>query len=234
MRAFITVVIIIINTLVIGSIVALAGIFDRGGRVYDIGSRLWAWAIRICAGIKVKIKGLEHLDKNKSYIFMSNHQSHLDAVAWATSLPFRIRFFAKKELTYVPIFGQAIYMSRHIIIDRKNIESAKKSIEKAKELIRKYKLSVLVFPEGTRSMTGKMGEFKKGGFVLALETGIPIVPIAVRGSFELLPPHSLKIKPGLIHLNVGEPISMSGYTLDIKDVLIEKVRNAIETLGSQF
>ncbi len=125
-------------------------------------------------------------------------------------------------------------MSRHIIIDRKNIESAKKSIEKAKELIRKYKLSVLVFPEGTRSTTGKLGEFKKGGFVLALETGIPIVPMAVQGSFELLPPHSLKIKPGLIHLNVGEPISMSGFTMDTKEALIEKVRNAIETLGSYF
>ncbi len=234
MRTYLTLVVIIIDTIVIGSIVALAGIFDRGGRVYDVGARLWALAIRFCAGIKVEIKGLEHLDKDKSYIFMSNHQSHLDAVAWAPNLPFRIRFFAKKELTYVPIFGQAIYMSRHIIIDRKNIESAKKSIEKAKELIRKYKLSVLVFPEGTRSTTGKLGEFKKGGFVLALETGIPIVPMAVQGSFELLPPHSLKIKPGLIHLNVGEPISMSGFTMDTKEALIEKVRNAIETLGSYF
>ena len=234
MRTYLTLVVIIIDTIVIGSIVALAGIFDREGRVYDVGARLWARAVRVCAGIKVDIKGLEHLDKSKSYIFMSNHQSHLDAVAWTPNLPFRIRFFAKKELTYVPIFGQAIYMSRHIIIDRKNIESAKKSIEKAKELIRKYKLSVLVFPEGTRSTTGKLGEFKKGGFVLALETGIPIVPIAVQGSFELLPPHSLKIKPGLIHLNVGEPISMSGFTMDTKEALIEKVRNAIETLGSYF
>ncbi len=234
MRTYLTLVVIIIDTIVIGSIVALAGIFDRGGRVYDVGARLWARAVRVCAGIKVDIKGLEHLDKSKSYIFMSNHQSHLDAVAWTPNLPFRIRFFAKKELTYVPIFGQAIYMSRHIIIDRKNIESAKKSIEKAKELIRKYKLSVLVFPEGTRSTTGKLGEFKKGGFVLALETGIPIVPMAVQGSFELLPPHSLKIKPGLIHLNVGEPISMSGFTMDTKEALIEKVRNAIETLGSYF
>jgi 1-acyl-sn-glycerol-3-phosphate acyltransferase len=233
MRAYITVVIIIINTLVIGSIVALAGIFDRGGRVYDIGSRLWAWAIRICAGIKVKIKGLEHLDKNKSYIFMSNHQSHLDAVAWATNLPFRIRFFAKKELTYVPIFGQAIYMSRHIIIDRKNIESAMKSIEKARDMIKRYGLSVLVFPEGTRSITGGLGEFKKGGFVLALETGIPIVPMAVQGSFELLPPHTMKIRPGQIRLNVGKPISMSDYTFDTKQSLIDRVRNEIQRLASK-
>ena len=108
MRTYLTLVVIIIDTIVIGSIVALAGIFDRGGRVYDVGARLWARAVRVCAGIKVDIKGLEHLDKSKSYIFMSNHQSHLDAVAWAPNLPFRIRFFAKKELTYVPIFGQAI------------------------------------------------------------------------------------------------------------------------------
>ncbi len=233
MRSYITIFLIIINTIIIGSIVALAGIFDRGGRVYDIGARLWARAIRLCAGIKVEIKGLEHLDKNKSYIFMSNHQSHLDAVAWAPNLPFRIRFFVKKELINIPIFGQAIYMSRHIIIDRKNIDSAKKSIEKSRDIINKYKLSVLVFPEGTRSKTGKMGEFKKGGFVLALETGIPIVPVAVKGSFDLLPPHTLLIKPGLIQLNVAEPINVADYTIDTKEVLMDRVRNEIERLASQ-
>jgi 1-acyl-sn-glycerol-3-phosphate acyltransferase len=232
MRAYITIVIIIINTIIIGSIVALAGIFDRGSRVYDIGSRLWARAIMFFAGIKVEIKGLEHLDKSKSYIFMSNHQSHLDVAAWAPNIPFRIRFFVKKELINIPIFGQAIYMSRHIIIDRKNIESAKKSIEKAKDMIKKYGLSVLVFPEGTRSTTGKMGEFKKGGFVLALETGIPIVPMAVKGSFELLSPHTLKIRPGQIHLSVGKPISMHDYIMDTKQLLIDRVRNEIERLGA--
>ncbi len=232
MRAYITIVIIIINTIVIGSIVALAGILDRGGRVYDIGSRLWARAIRFFAGIKVEIKGLEHLDKSKSYIFMSNHQSHLDAVAYATTLRFRIRFFVKKELISLPIFGQAIYMSRHIVINRENIEKAKNSIEKARELIKKYKLSVLVFPEGTRSKTGEIDEFKKGGFVLALETGIPIVPMAVQGSFELLPPHKLLIKPGLIRLNVGEPINVYDYTMKTKQLLIDRVRTEIKRLGS--
>ncbi len=232
MRSYITLLLIVINTIIIGSIVALAGIFDRGGRVYDIGAVLWAKAVRLSAGIKVEIKGLEHVDKNKSYIFMSNHQSHLDAVAWAPNLPFRIRFFMKKELISIPIFGQALYMSRHIVIDRKNIESAKKSIEKSIVMIEKYKLSVLVFPEGTRSISGKMGEFKKGGFVLALETGIPIVPLAVKGSFELLPPHSLHVKSGTIKLNVGEPISMSGYTMDTKEALIDRVRNEIEHLGA--
>ncbi len=232
MRAYLTLVVIILDTIILGTAVVVAGIVDRGGRVYDIAARLWARVVRLSAGIKVDIKGLEHLDTNQSYIFMSNHQSHLDAVAYAPNLPFRIRFFAKKELVNVPIFGQALYMARHIFIDRKNVESAKKSIEKAKGFIKKYKLSVLVFPEGTRSMTGKMGEFKKGGFVLALETGLPIVPLAVRGSYELLPPHTLKIKSGLIHLAVGEPISMAGYTMDTKDALIERVRTAIASLGS--
>lgn len=233
MRTYITLFIIIINTIIIGSIVALAGIFDRGGRVYDIGSRLWARAIRFSAGIKVEIKGLEHLDKNKSYIFMSNHQSHLDAVAWAPNLPFRIRFFVKKELIRIPIFGQALYMSRHVIIDRKNIESAKKSIEKSKAMIEKYKLSVLVFPEGTRSTTGKIGEFKKGGFVLGIETGVPIVPIAVKGSFDLLPPHTLTIRSGKIRLNVGKPINMSEYTMDTKESLMSRVRGEIERLAAE-
>ncbi len=234
MRAYLTIIVIIIDTIVLGTAIVVAGLVDRGGRVYDIAARLWARAVRLSAGIKVEIKGLEHLDTKQSYIFMSNHQSHLDAVAYAPNLPFRIRFFVKKELINVPIFGQALYMARHVVIDRKNIESAKKSIEKAKQLIKKYKLSVLIFPEGTRSTTGEMGEFKKGGFVLALETGLPIVPLAVRGSFELLPPHTLKIKPGLIRLAVGEPISMSEYTMDTKDALIQRVRHTIESLGSSL
>jgi 1-acyl-sn-glycerol-3-phosphate acyltransferase len=124
-------------------------------------------------------------------------------------------------------------MSRHIIIDRKNIESAMKSIEKARDMIKRYGLSVLVFPEGTRSITGGLGEFKKGGFVLALETGIPIVPMAVQGSFELLPPHTMKIRPGQIRLNVGKPISMSDYTFDTKQSLIDRVRNEIQRLASK-
>ncbi|MCL5278243.1 MAG: 1-acyl-sn-glycerol-3-phosphate acyltransferase, partial [Deltaproteobacteria bacterium] len=216
-----------------GVLVIVAGLFDYKGRMYDLISRVWSNAILYTAGIKVTIEGLDNVDRNTPHIFMSNHLSHLDTAAFIAKIPFRIRFFAKKELLRVPVFGQALYMSRHIIIDRKNTEKAKKSISDAKERIRRYGLSVLVFPEGTRSTTGKLGEFKKGGFVLAIEAGIPIVPIAVKGSLELLPAHTLLVRSGRIRINIGRPIAAADYTRDTKQALMGKVRAEIERLGLQ-
>jgi 1-acyl-sn-glycerol-3-phosphate acyltransferase len=231
MRSYIAAVAVIIDTIIAGVLVIVTGLFDYTGGIYDLISRAWSGIIFFSAGIKVNIQGLEHLDKNASYIFMSNHQSHLDVAAFMAKLPFKIRFFTKKELLKIPIFGQAIYMSKHIIIDRKNTERAKRSINEAKQKIKKYGFSVLVFPEGTRSKTGKMGEFKKGGFVLAIETGIPIVPMDVTGSFELLPTHTLLIRSGTINITVGSPILVNSYTIESKQGLMDKVRSEIEGLG---
>lgn len=231
MRPYITFIAIIVYTLIAGPLVILTGLFDFAGDIYDLISKVWASLIFFTAGIKVNVIGLEHLDKNTSYMFMSNHLSHLDTAAFMAKLPFKIRFFAKKELLRVPIFGQALYMSRHIIIDRNNIEKAKQSINEAKKRIKKYGFSVLVFPEGTRSKTGKMGEFKKGGFVLAIQMGIPIVPIVVIGSYNLLPAHSLLVKSGRIEVRVGYPIPVSDYTIETKQQLMDKVRTEIEKLS---
>ncbi len=231
MRPYIVIIVVILDTIIAGILIIVTGLFDYTGGIYDSISRAWSRIIFFSAGIKVNIQGLEHLDKNASYIFMSNHLSHLDVAAFMAKLPFKIRFFAKKELLNIPIFGQALYMSKHIIIDRKNTERAKESINKAKQKIKKYGFSVLVFPEGTRSKTGKMGEFKKGGFVLAIETGIPVVPIAVTGSFSLLPKHTLLIKSGTINIKVGNPIHVNSYTIESKQGLLDKVRSEIVSLG---
>ena len=230
-RSYFTALVVILDTIVAGTLVIVSGFFDLTGGIYDLISIAWSSIIFFAAGIKVTIEGLEHLDKGTSYIFMSNHLSHLDTPAFMAKLPFKIRFFTKKELLNIPIFGQAIYMGKHIIIDRKNTEKAKRSINEAKKRIKKYGFSVLVFPEGTRSKTGKMGEFKKGGFVLAIETGIPIAPIEISGSFELLPAHTLLIKSGAIHIKVGKPIPVDSYAIEKKQELMDKVRSEIEQLG---
>ncbi len=230
-RPYVTFIAIVLYTIVIGLTVIVAGMFDYGGRIYDLVSKVWSRAIIITAGIKVRVEGLDSIDRHASYIFMSNHLSHLDSAAIMAKIPFRIRFFAKKELLRVPVFGQAIYMSRQIIIDRKNTAAAKKSIGEARERIKKYGFSALVFPEGTRSTTGELGEFKKGGFVLAIEAGIPIVPLAVTGSRELLPAHTLLVRSGQIKINIGKPIAVTDYTLDTKQALMEKVRDSIIRLG---
>jgi 1-acyl-sn-glycerol-3-phosphate acyltransferase len=230
MRPYIAAVVVIIDTMIAGILVSVTGLFDLTGGIYDFISWVWSNIIFLSAGIKVNIEGLEHLDNNTSYIFMSNHTSHLDVAGFMAKLPFKIRFFAKRELLNIPIFGQALYMSKHIIIDRKNTERAKASINKAKKRIKKYGFSVLVFPEGTRSMSGRLGEFKKGGFVLALETGIPIVPVAVSGSFRLLPAHTLLIHSGTINIRVGSPLSVQEYSMEHKEELLDRVRAEIQKL----
>lgn len=231
-RPFLAIIAVIVDTVICGTLVIVTGLFDTAGSIYHLISKVWSNTIFLAAGVKVTIEGLDRLDRNASYIFMSNHLSHLDTPAFMKKLPFKIRFFVKKELLNIPIFGQAIYMGKHIIIDRKNTESAKRSINDAKKRIKKMGLSILVFPEGTRSKTGKLGEFKKGGFVLAIETGIPIVPIAIEGSFALLPTHTLLIKSGSINIKVGSPIPVDGYTLEQKQELMDRVRSAIEGLGT--
>ncbi len=233
MRPYLAAVAVILDTIIAGTLVIVTGLFDITGGIYDLISRGWSRIIFLSAGITVTIEGLDHLDKKTSYIFMSNHASHLDVAGFMARLPFKIRFFAKRELLKIPIFGQALYMSKHIIIDRKNTERAKISINEAKKRIRKYGFSVLVFPEGTRSTTGHLGDFKKGGFVLAIETGIPIVPVAVTGSFRLLPAHTLLIQSGTIHIKVGSPLSVQGYTTDHKQELMDKVRTEIQSLCVQ-
>ncbi len=232
-RPYIAILVVIIDTVISGIAVIITGLFDVTGSIYHLISKVWSNTIFLGAGVKVKIEGLDHLERNTSYIFMSNHLSHLDTPALMARLPFKIRFFVKKELLKIPIFGQAIYMGKHVVIDRKNTDSAKKSINDAKKRIKKMRLSILVFPEGTRSKTGKMGEFKKGGFVLAIETGLSVVPVAIQGSFQLLPTHTLLIQSGTINIKVGSPIPVHPYSVENKQELMDKVRFDIEKLGEK-
>ncbi len=232
MRSYITFVGIIIYTAVVATLAIIIGLFDPTGNIVFFISRIWAWLILKTAGIKVDIEGFDKLDKNRSYIFMSNHISHIDTAAIVVKSPLELRFFAKKELLKIPVFGLAVYLGRHVIINRKNIILARKSIEQARRRMLKYGFSIILFPEGTRSTTGKIGPFKKGGFVLAIESGFSIVPIGIKGSFEILPSHSLLVKSGTIRVKIGKPIQVDQYNMDNKEVLIDRVKAEIENLSS--
>src|SRR5262249_46145121 len=148
--------------------------------------------------VHVKVSGLERLDPKKQYIFMSNHRSGADIVAIAKALwDYQIRFVAKKELLRVPVFGWGLWALRNIIIDRRNHVQAVRSYAVAGQRIRRG-ISVVVFPEGTRGEGRELLPFKKGGFVLAIETGTPIAPIAVVGTEAVMPKRSLRIESGTV------------------------------------
>jgi 1-acyl-sn-glycerol-3-phosphate acyltransferase len=179
------------------------------------------------AGISLKIQGLENLDPGQQYIFVVNHQSNIDIpVLVQTLAQFQLRWIAKKELLWVPLFGWAMWATKHITVDRSNRADALKSLERAKQRIAAG-ISVVVFPEGTRSRDGKLLRFKKGGFLLALQTGKNIVPITINGSGRILPSGDWRLRSGTIEVIVEKPIVTATYRVGNLQLLSDQVRHTI-------
>lgn len=167
-------------------------------------------------------------DGSQPAIFMSNHESQMDPPVLVAALPVPAVFIAKKELKYVPFIGAAAWAAGVIFIDRGNRERAIQSIRAAATEIRGGK-NVVIFPEGTRNRTGRMLPFKKGGFALAIDAGVPIVPMATLGGHQVLPPGSARITPGPYSVRVGEPVLPSDYPS--REELMAEVRQRIEALA---
>jgi 1-acyl-sn-glycerol-3-phosphate acyltransferase len=218
---------IIFATLVLGLLVLMLSFFVRSGNPMHKIARLWGRSILIVSRIKVCVKGLSNIDRSKSYIYMSNHQSNFDIPVLLGRLEVQFRWLAKSELFKIPIFGHAMRKVGYISIDRNNRESA---FESLKMVARKIKngVSVLIFPEGTRSRDGKIRPFKKGGFVVAIDSGIPIVPIVITGTRTIMTKGSLRINPGKVNMIIHPPIQTSQYTRETKGALMEKVRQVID------
>lgn len=203
--------------------------FDRKGWIIHNYARAWGWLIIKSSGVQVALSGVDHIERGKPHILMVNHQGAYDIFALLAYLPVDFKWLAKEELFKIPIFGWAMGAAGYISIDRKGKKKALQSIERAVAKIRDG-ASVLVFPEGTRSPDGRIHPFKKGGFTLAIKAGVPIVPIAIRGSREVLPRSSLRVKPGKIEIIVGKLIRTDDRSVADRADLMEEVREAIESL----
>ena len=222
---------VLIATLTIfGSFVALGlRLFDATGDSVLRLARWWSRTITKLAGVKITVEHRAHLDPQRSYVFMANHLSTVDIWAVFIAVPASFRFIAKKQLSFIPLFGWAMRAGRFIFIDRGNALAARRSIDHAKDRIRAG-ASVLLFPEGTRSRDGALGPFKKGGFHLAIDAGAPVVPVALRGTRELMPRGSLLLRPGPVSVIIGEPIPTEGLSPDDRNALLDRVRVAIADL----
>jgi 1-acyl-sn-glycerol-3-phosphate acyltransferase len=170
---------------------------------------------------------LDNLNLDKQYIFMSNHESALDIVLGLAAIPFNIVFLAKKELFRVPIFGWAMNSAGMIKIDRQNPEIARKSVSEAVETLIQSSFSTLIYPEGTRSNGEELLPFKKGGFILAIRTQLPVVPITILGAGNVLPKGTLAIKKSHIKIIIDAPIETRGMEFKNKEILVQDCRNII-------
>jgi 1-acyl-sn-glycerol-3-phosphate acyltransferase len=209
--------------------VVLLAAFDRNGRLAYRLTQLWAGTILKISGIHVSVQGRNGLSADRPYIFMVNHESNIDIPVLVQALPqFQLRWIAKRELLWVPFFGWALWGSKHIIVDRSNFGEAVATLGKAREKIAAG-ISVVIFPEGTRSMKGLLLPFKRGGFALAVKTKTPIVPVTVKGSGAILPKGDWRIRKGEIEVIVSEPIPTDQCRLGDLPQLLGCVRDIMES-----
>ena len=215
-----------------GSVGALAlGAVDRSGDSVLSLARLWSRVILGVPGVKLDVKMHAPLQPGRPYVFMPNHASMVDIWAVFVAIPATFRFIAKKQLSRIPLFGWAMAAGRFIFIDRQNAASARRTVQEAARRIRSGQ-SVVIFPEGTRTRDGHLLPFKKGGFHLAMDSGVDIVPVAIKGSREIMPRGAALIRAGTVTVEVGEPIPTAGLTNGDRDALIAKVRGRVaEMLG---
>jgi 1-acyl-sn-glycerol-3-phosphate acyltransferase len=199
---------------------------DRSGESVVWIIRQWVrWTLVTC-GVRVEQEGAEHIDPRRSYVFMSNHQSVFDVAVIVHTLPVSFRFVAKKELTRIPFFGWALRASDHVVIDRGRRERSVRSLRRAARRIGGG-INVIIFPEGTRSDTGELREFKSGGFHLAIEAQVPILPVTVSGTQRITPKGSLRIESGVVKVVYGKPIETRGLGVEERKALRDVVRRAI-------
>lgn len=223
---------VIFITIVLGTVVIILGFFSRNGNLPHLVARIWAKSIILITRIKVQVSGLENLDSLESCILMPNHQSNYDIPVLLGYLPTQFRWLAKAELFKIPIFGRGMRGCGYISIDRANRKSAFKSLSEAAQKIRNG-VSVLIFPEGTRSWDGEIQAFKKGGFVLSVDAGVPIIPIVIKGTRSVMPKGRLMIRTQSVQMDILKPIPTSGYTRKTKEDLMETVRKIIKSAYNQ-
>lgn len=191
-------------------------------------ARCWG---RICCFfllVRVKIIGLENIDSKQSYIFAANHQSLFDIFVVYGWLPNIFKWIMKAGLRRIPFVGWACQAAGHIFIDRSTAISANKSIQKAKQQL-KHGVSVVIFPEGTRTHTGKLGNFKRGAFRIAADLELPIVPVTLKGCFERLPRSSVRFTPGEVEMHIHPPIDVKTYLPDKSSELIQHTWDVVNS-----
>jgi 1-acyl-sn-glycerol-3-phosphate acyltransferase len=199
------------------------------GRCDEI-ARAWGSGILWAAGVRVTVEGGESLSADRAQIVVGNHESWFDVFALISHAPTSLRFVAKKELEGIPLFGRAWKSCGHVSVDRSDRAAAIESLELASRQIRDRDLSIMMFPEGTRSKSGDLQRFKKGAFVLAIKAGVPIVPVAVIGSRPIMPKGSYRVRSGEIVIRVGEPIPVDGLSHEDRDALALRARAAVAEL----
>ena len=194
-------------------------------------TRSWSRHLARALGVQVEVEGSGHLDGGGAYVVLANHQSLIDIVALYEALPMQLGFLAKHELQKVPLFGRALELGGHVLVDRSTRKKAVQAIHSAAARVREDGCSLVIFPEGTRSDGDRVGPFKHGAFRVAKLAEVPLVPVGIAGTAKVLPKHQRKVRPGTVHVRVGRPLPAAVVQSTPVARLAELVRTQVADLA---
>ena len=227
LRTILCWVIFVITTVILGTVAILLSLFDSSGNLPHLVARLWGKIQLRITGTRVSITGLDKIDHQKSYILVSNHQSAFDIFALLGYLPIQFRWIAKAELFRIPFLGWAMTRIGYIPIERGSPKKAYRSMLKAAEAVNGG-VSVMIFPEGTRSPDGRLQPFKKGLFLIALKSQAPILPITIQGTARIMRKGDWRAYPGKVQITIDPPIETAGIPTEREEELSQRVRRTLE------
>ena len=227
LRSLLFYIVLFFSTVICGTAAMVCALISRRGNIPHLIGRLWGRILLFAAGVKVRVEGLQSIDPDQAYVFAANHQSLFDIFVLLAYLPIQFRWLAKKELFRLPFLGAGMKGAGYIPIDRSNRREAFKSIDLAAARVREG-TSVVIFPEGTRTVDGTLQSFKKGGFHLAIKSKRPIVPVSLSGTFAILPKKGFRIRPQTVLIYLGDPVPTQNIGVQDRDWLISEIRRRIQ------
>ena len=214
-----------VYTIVLGCLSLASGLVDRSGNTAHRCARAWSRLILLTTRVRVRVEGLDRLPRDGAYVFVSNHQSIYDIPILFWTLPFQLRIIAKSSLGRFPVLGWHLRYTGHLLVARDRAGAA--TLAQVAELMDGGR-SLIVFPEGTRSRDGHVGPFKRGLFLMAIDAGLPVVPVSVAGSRHVMRKGRLRTCPGNVDVIVHEPIQTSGMSRDGARILADRTRDIVE------
>jgi 1-acyl-sn-glycerol-3-phosphate acyltransferase len=194
-----------VYTVLLGAASIVSSLWDRRGRFAHGCARAWSWLILKTTGVTVDVEGLDRLQSGKTYVFVANHQSHYDTPVVFSSLPYQLRIIAKASLAQFPVLGWHLKRGGHLFVDRRNPDRS--GILRRWRALVSEGLSLIIYAEGTRSADGRVARFRAGSFLLAIQAGLPVVPLAIVGTRSVMPKGRLRTEPGAVVLIVHDPIT---------------------------
>ena len=221
---------IIVSTLLCGLVSIALALLDSSGNAAMKVARVWARSLLVAAGVRVRVEGLDQIHAQGSYVFSSNHLSYMDTPVVLSQIPTQFRFLAKAGLFQIPFLGTHLKQAGHIPVPRNDPRASVKTMAEAADMIQQRKMSVLIFPEGGRSSDGILQPFKEGAAYIAIKAQVPVVPMALIGTREVLAMGAAVFHGGPVTLRIGTPIPTAGLTLRDRGVVTEAARAQVVAL----